>query len=141
MVSIFCNHLVWSPKRRFLCLPNEMSIEHPHCRTLSKTIILLATDEQMLNCRFARMQSVCNHNSKILQHGIITRSRTDDACDPFVIITPRFYNIIASSPHQIAHTNTRTRKRSVCNHHSWHSKILQHHRIITAIDSPDRTHV
>ena len=56
-----------------------------------------------------------------------------DACDPFVIITPRFYNIIASSPDRI-HTKIR-RMRSVCNHHS---KILQHHRIITG--SRKRTH-
>ena len=51
-----------------------------------------------------RMRSVCNHHSKILQHH-------RDACDPFVIITPRFYNIIASP----AHTHTHIRRiRSVC---------------------------
>ena len=38
-----------------------------------------------------------------------------DVCDPFVIITPRFYNIIASSPDR-THTHTRC-MRSVCNHH------------------------
>ena len=54
-----------------------------------------------------RMRSVCNHHSKILQHlrnddRIITLTHTQCythtyvACDPFVIITPRFYNIIAS---------------------------------------------
>ena len=46
------------------------------------------------------MRSVCNHHSKILQHHrIITRSHTHlyDVCDPFVIITRKSYNIIASS--------------------------------------------
>ena len=75
------------------------------------------------------MRSVCNHHSKILQHHrIITGSHTHtyDVCDPFVIITPRFYNIIASSSER-SHTHTHIRRmRSVCNHHS---KILQHHRI------------
>ena len=71
------------------------------------------------------MRSVCSHLSKILQHHrIITGSHTYDACDPFVIITPRFHNIIASSPDR-THTHIR-RMRSVCNHHS---NILQHHRI------------
>ena len=78
-----------------------------------------------------RMRSVCNHHSKILQHRIITglRTHTYDVCDPFALITPRFYNIIASSPdcaHK--HSHTHTTYASVCNHHS---KILQHHRITT----------
>ena len=60
-----------------------------------------------------RIRSVCNHHSKILQHHrIITaieraRTHTYDVCDPFVIITPRFNNIIASSPDRTrAHTHT-----------------------------------
>ena len=60
-----------------------------------------------------RMRSVCNHHSKILQHhrndmmiaSSPDRTHTYDACDPFVIITPRFYNIIASSPDR-THTHT-----------------------------------
>ena len=93
-----------------------------------------------------RMRSVCNHHSKILQHHRIitrldTRSHTHDVCDPLVIITPRFYNILASSPDR-THTHTHMRRmRSACNHHS---KILQHHRIIASshhrIITESRTH-
>ena len=55
-----------------------------------------------------RMRSVCNHQW---------------------FITPRCYNIIASSSHhhRISHTHIR-RMRSVCSHHS---KRLQHRRLIT----------
>ena len=62
-----------------------------------------------------------------------THTHTCDGCDPFVIIIPRFYNIIASSPdYKHTHSSQMRRMRSVCNHHS---KILQHHRIITGLQT------
>ena len=50
-----------------------------------------------------RMRSVCNHHTPRFYNIIAsspyrTHAHTYDVCDPFVIITPRFYNIIASSP-------------------------------------------
>ena len=62
----------------------------------------------------------------IVASGSHTQIHTYDACDPFVSITPRFYNIVASSPYR-AHTHKHIRRmRSVCKHHS---KIWQHIRI------------
>ena len=57
-------------------------------------------------------------------------------CDPFVIITPRFYNIIASSPD----THTHTTYTTACDPFVIITP-RKHHRIISHPDSsPDRTH-
>ena len=51
-----------------------------------------------------------------------TRTHTYDACDPFIIITPRFYNIIASSPDR---TPIRTCTSTLTGSHT-HTSTLTH---------------
>ena len=87
--------------------------------------------EQFGDQKIARFRThliYTNHRTHTKTHTYIRRMRS------VLIITPRFYNTIASP--QRTHTRTHTyirRMGSVCNHHS---KNLQHHRI-----SPSHTHI
>ena len=76
-----------------------------HSKILQHHRIIIRIAHAHIHTHIRRMRSVCNHHSKILQHHrIIIRiahahihTHTYGVCDLFVIITPRFYNIIASS--------------------------------------------
>ena len=117
-----------------LLIQRMRAVCNHHSKILQHHRIIIRIAHTHIHTHIQRMRAVCNHHSKILQHHriIIIRiahahihTHTYGACDPFVIITPRFYNIIASSSGLLIQ-----RTRSVCNHHS---KILQHHRIIIRI--------
>ena len=103
---------------RSVCNHHFKILQHAH-----RIIIRIAHTHTHIR----RMRSACNHHSNILQHThriiIIIRIKTHirryvDICDPFVIITPRFHNTIASSSGSHTHTTLRRRIRSFCDHHS-----------------------